>query len=74
MVALMLQEDINLTETIEKEKRAANLEENFPRREKNIRPISRNLLVKKQMAEQLMAKGLSKESISRILHLRLKDE
>jgi hypothetical protein len=32
---------------------------------------SRNILVKKQMAEQLKAMGFSHESVARILHLRL---
>ena len=34
-------------------------------------PVPRNYLIKKQMAEQLMAMGLSQESVTRILHLQL---
>jgi hypothetical protein len=32
------------------------------------RHFSRNILAKRQMAEQLMAMGFSKESVARILH------
>ena len=70
----MMSQEIDMTEVIEKKKSDTDLEENGLSGERNLRPASRNVLAKKQMAEQLMAKGLSKESISRILHLRLKDE
>ena len=69
-----MQQEIEMTETIEKKKSVARTEENDPREERCKQPVSRNLLAKKQMAEQLMTMGLSIESIARILHLRLKDE
>ena len=69
-----MQQKKNLAETFEKKKRVTISGEESPDKEKSKRPVSRNLLVKKQMAEQLMTLGLSKESITRILHIRLNDE
>ena len=69
-----MQQKIVLTETIEKKKSVSISGEKSLDEERRKRPVSRNLLVKKRMAEQLMILGLSKESIARILHVRLKDE
>ena len=69
-----MQQKIILTETIEKKKSVSISGEKSPDEERCKRSVSRNLQAKKKMAEQLMTLGLSKDSIARILHIRLNDE
>jgi len=69
-----MEQDVDMTGKIEKLKRIVQTEGSAPKVDRGELPVSRNLIAKKQMAEQLMALGLSKESIARVLHLRLTGE
>lgn len=69
-----MQHNIVFSETSEKKTMASISGKIIPEEEMSKRSVPRNLQAKKQMVEQLMTLGLSKESIARILHIRLNDE